>query len=76
MIVLQACLYKLKELALQLGGGQKKKEVFISLLPGLISLGTMAATGAALVQTLQLASDFQVKLARAMASTTDSLESL
>lgn len=76
MIVLQAYLCKLKELALQLGGDQKEKEVFISLLPGLISLGTMAATGAALVQTLQLASDFQVKLARAMASTTDTLESL
>jgi hypothetical protein len=64
-----------KELALQLGGDQKNREVSITLLIGLgltISLGTNGA----LVQTLHLASDFQDKLDQAMASTTDSLESL
>lgn len=56
MIVPQVYVYDPKELALQLGGDLKKREVFISLLIWLdltISLGTMGAGGAALIQTCQ-----------------------
>lgn len=64
IIVPQVYLYEPEELALQMGGSQKKREVFIPLLIGLclaVSLGATGTTGAALVQ-IHLASDFQDKL--------------
>ena len=79
IIVPQVYLYKPEELALQMGESQKKREIFIPLLIGLglaVSLGATGTAGAALIQTQHLASDFQDKLDQAMASTTDSLESL
>lgn len=79
IINLQVYLYEPEELALQMGESQKKREIFIPLLigPGLAaSLGATGTAGAALIQTQHLASDFQDKLDQAMASTTDSLESL
>jgi hypothetical protein len=62
-----------------MGESRKKREIFIPLLIGLglaVSLGARGTAGAALIQTGHLASDFQDKLDQAMASTTDSLESL
>ena len=54
-----------------------KREIFIPLLIGLtVSMGATETAGAALIQTQHLTSDFQDKLDQAMASTTDSLESL
>jgi hypothetical protein len=56
-----------------------KREIFIPLLIGLdlaVSLGATGTAGVALIQTQHLTSDFQDKLDQAMASTTDSLESL
>ena len=79
IIVPQVYLYEPEELALQMGESQKKREIFIPLLIGLglaVSLGATGTAGAALIQTGHLASDFQDKLDQAMASTTDSLESL
>ena len=80
IIVPQVYLYKPEELTLQMGESQKKREIFIPLLIGLVglavSLGATGTAGAALVQTQHLVSDFQDKPDRAMASTTDSLESL
>ncbi|XP_076788890.1 endogenous retrovirus group FC1 Env polyprotein-like [Arvicanthis niloticus] len=72
-------LYEPEELALQMGGSRKKREIFIPLLIGLglaVSLGATGTAGAALIQTQHLAGDFQDKLDQAMASTMDSLESL
>jgi len=60
-------------------GRRQKKEIFIPLLIGLglaISLSVTGTTGAVLVQTQHLASNFQDNLDLAMASTTDSLQSL
>lgn len=79
IVVPQVYLYEPEELALQMGGSRKKREIFIPLLIGLglaVSLGATGTAGAALVQTQHLAGDFQDKLDQAMASTTDSLESL
>jgi hypothetical protein len=78
LIVPQVYLYKPEELALQLGGAQKKREIFIPRLVRLglsVSLGIAGTTGAALVQTHLLFSDFQDKLGQSMASTADTLES-
>ena len=67
IIVPRVYLYEPEELALQMGGSQKK--IFIPLLLGLglaVRLGATGAAGAALVQTQHLASDFQDKLDQAM----------
>ena len=64
---------------MQMRESRMKREIFIPLLIGLdlaVSLGATGTAGAALVQTQHMASDFQDKLDQAMASTTDSLESL
>lgn len=79
IIVPQVYLYEPEELTLQIGGSQKKREIFIPLLIGLglaVSLGATGTTGAVLVQTQHLASVFQDKLDQAMVSTIDSLEAL
>ena len=79
IIVPQVYLYEPEELTLQMGESQKKGEIFIPLLIGLglaVSLGATGTTGATLIQIQFLASGFQDKLDQAMASTTDSLESL
>lgn len=79
VIVPQVYLYKPEELGLHIGGSWKKRETFILLLTGLglaVSLSVIGSAGASLVQTQHLASNFQDKLDQAMASTTDSLESL
>lgn len=79
IVVPQVYLYEPEELALQMRENRKKREIFIPLPIGLglaVSLGATGTAGAALVQTQHLAGDFQDKLDQAMASTTDSLESL
>jgi hypothetical protein len=75
----QVYLYVPEELTLQMGESQKKREIFIPLLIGLglvISLGVSGTARAVLVQTQYLASDFKDNIDQAMASMTDSLESL
>ncbi|XP_051027043.1 ERV-BabFcenv provirus ancestral Env polyprotein-like [Acomys russatus] len=79
IIVPQVYLYEHKELASQLGGDRKKRELFIPLLIGLglnVSSGAPGAAGAAHVQTHRLAIDFPDTFDKAMASTIgDSLKS-
>ncbi|XP_060232753.1 something about silencing protein 10-like [Meriones unguiculatus] len=71
-------LYEPEELSLQRGGDLKKKEDFSPLLIGMgltTSLGTMEASGVALIQAHHLVRDLQDKLDQAMFSTADSLKS-
>ena len=79
IIAPQVYLHEPEELTLQMGESPKKIEIFIPLLIGLGLAVSMGATGTAraiFVQTQHLANDFHDKFDQAMATTTDSLESL
>ena len=79
VLTTQVYFYEPEVLALQIEEIRKKREIFIPLLIGLglaVSLGGKGTALADLVQTQHLASDFQDKIDQAMASTTNSLESL
>ncbi|XP_017655650.1 endogenous retrovirus group FC1 Env polyprotein [Nannospalax galili] len=78
MIIPQVYLFK-EEKAARLLHTCQRREIFIPLLVGLglaLSLGARGAATAAIVQTHHLAGNFRDKLNQAMASMTDSLESL